>query len=280
MPSAGSTRLTDGLWLAAHDSVNGKSQIGEWPLGVGLATGLLAELIHSGFLELRQGELFRFAAEPPNDPALRPLLVKMEAEEQRRQPARAQARAPVTARGDYDWPSQVGDARRWPVAEHDDGDGPGRPRDGVSRLLSPAQDETRHRKHGHQLGTWMSYLAYEARAEYRVIDRLSRAGLVRKEQRRRLLGGTAVRYVPYDSVASGTPANSISSAVQSRRGLDWSELMLAGLLLATGLHHHALATLSPLERSELADQLKRGLDPMSRELLRAADAAIGEAAMR
>jgi hypothetical protein len=44
--------LTDDLWLAAHDSVNGKPQIGDWPLGVGLATGLLAELVH-GKLRVR-----------------------------------------------------------------------------------------------------------------------------------------------------------------------------------------------------------------------------------
>ena len=82
MPSAEPTRLTDDLWLAAHDGVKGARLIGDWPLGVGLATGLLAELVHGGFLELRDGELFRTAAELPDDPALRPLLIKMEAEEQ------------------------------------------------------------------------------------------------------------------------------------------------------------------------------------------------------
>lgn len=46
MPSAEPPRLTDDLWLAAHGSVNGRPSIGDWPLGVGLATGLLAELVH------------------------------------------------------------------------------------------------------------------------------------------------------------------------------------------------------------------------------------------
>jgi hypothetical protein len=65
-------------------------------------------------------------------------------------------------------------------------------------------------------------------------------------------------------------------------------LFLAGLFLATGLHHHALATLSPNERSLLARQIQQGLQDrgkpglkeMLQELLRAADAAVGEAAMR
>jgi hypothetical protein len=133
---------------------------------------------------------------------------------------------------------------------------------------------------GHELGTWMSYLAYEQRAEKRVIDRLSRSGLVRRVERRRLLGGTAVRYVPYDSVAAGTPASLVKIAVQRGRELSITGLFLAGLFFATGLHHHALASLSPGERDLLAEQLGRGLDAMSRELLRAANAAVGDAAMR
>ncbi len=58
------------------------------------------------------------------------------------------------------------------------------------------------------------------------------------------------------------------------------DFRLAATLKIDRLHHHALATLTPHERSQLADELKRGLDDMSRELLRAADAAVGEAAMR
>ena len=46
MPSAEPPRLTDDLWLAAHDCVTDKPWIGDWPLGVGLATGLLTELVH------------------------------------------------------------------------------------------------------------------------------------------------------------------------------------------------------------------------------------------
>jgi hypothetical protein len=127
---------------------------------------------------------------------------------------------------------------------------------------------------------WLPYLAYDGRAEQRVVERLSRSGLVQRRERRRLFVGTAVQYVPYDSNIAGGPANVITSAVRRRDRLPPEALLLAGLFLATGLHHHALATLSPDERSGLAEQLHRGLDGPSWELLRAADAAVGAAAMR
>lgn len=306
--------LTDDLWLAAHDSVNGKPQIGDWPLGVGLATGLLAELVHGQLCVLEQGELFRTTAEAPDDPALLPLLLKMETEERswptpQPSPTRGQAPAPAAAydhqgwpaaprhsqdwpptahdhrgwppvpRHAQDWPPTAQDSRGWSAAAHGGGGGQPEAYDG-QRRQPPVQQESRRPTRGHKLGEWISYLAYERRAEERVIARLSRTGLVRRDERRRFLGGKTVRYVPYDTVAAGTPATTISGALQRRRDLSWSELFLAGLFLATGLHHHALATLDPAERSQLTQQLGRRLDAMSRELLKAADAAVGEAAMR
>jgi Golgi phosphoprotein 3 (GPP34) len=258
MPS----RLTDDLWLAAHDSVNGKPTIGDWPLGVGLATGLLAELVHGRFLELREGELFRTGAALPDDPALRPLLVTMETEERNWPPPQPGPSTQAWAHAR----AQIQHTHAWTQS----------PQHGW-RPLPVSEEEQRRR--GHELGTWMSYLAYE-RAEGRVIDRLARAGLVKREQRRRLFRNPTVRYVPYDSVVAGTPANTINTAMQRGLKLSTSELFFAGLLLATGLHLHALATLTPAEHFLLSQRLKQGLDPMSRELLRAAHAAVGDAAMR
>ena len=343
MPSAEPTRLTDDLWLAAHDGVKGARLIGDWPLGVGLAAGLLAECVHRGYLELRAGELFRRATGLPEDPALRPVLVKMEAEEQSWLAApppplppawpRAAGRirdddgwGPRPSDGDSRWPQASDRDSRWPQASDRDsrwpqiseregqgartserngqapqamerngqaphaskrnGQGPRvSERDGWSPAVEP---DTRHRLRGHDLGVWLAYLAYDGRAEALVVDRLSRTGLVQREERRRLFGGLTVRHVPRNSYASGSPANTITHAVQNGRVLPWPKVFLAGLFLATGLHHHALATLSPSERSLLARQIEQGLHDdnnprlkaMSRELLRAADAAVGEAAMR
>jgi hypothetical protein len=260
MPSAEPTRLTDDLWLAAHDSLRGTTHLGDRALGVGLATGLLAELLHGGFLNLRDGELFRTTRPAPDDPALSPLLEVMAAEESTwPQTPPVRARASVRARDEFDWPP-------WsPERQH-------RPAQG--------RQEERHRRRGHDLGVWLPYLAYDGRAEQRVVERLSRSGLVQRRERRRLFGGTAVQYLPYDSNIAGGPANTITSAIRRRDRLPPEALLLAGLFLATGLHHHALATLSPDERSGLAEQLHQGLDGPSWELLRAADAAVGAAAMR
>lgn len=289
MPSVEPLRLTDHLWLAAHDSVNGKPRIGEWPLGLGLATGLLGELIHDGCLELQNGALFRTGGGRCEDPALWLLLDKMAAEERTWLSPAAPSSHPHTEQyvpggwkqpvpGISDWPAQTfgsgaaqrdsNSAREWPVVPT--GDHP----------VQPPHQSSQHRRRGHELRTWMSYLAYEGRAESRVVDRLSRLGLVRQQERRRLLGSSTVRYVPCNSVVAGSPASLIRIAIQNGRGLDRSQLLLAGLFLATGLHHHALSSLTPPQRSHLADDLRRNLDVMTRELLLAADAAIGEAAMR
>jgi hypothetical protein len=257
MPSVQLSRLTDDLWLAAHDSVSNRPLIADWVLGIGLATGLIAELVDAGYLELRHGELFRTRTAMSRDLALRPLLVKMQTEEQSWPPPTP----PVPAHAQ---------TQAWQWAPHGWGAPP--------PPLAP--EDNRHRMRGHDLRMWMSYLAYDRRAEKLVIERVARAGLVRQEQHRRLLRPAVVRYVPYDSNVAGTPASLIKAAVQRGEAIPRPGLLLAGLFLATGLHLQALATLTPHERSLLRDELGRGLDAMSRELLRAADAAVGEAAMR
>ena len=290
MPSVEPVRLTDQLWLAAHDGVGGRPCIAEWPLGVGLAAGLLGELIHGGCLTLHHDELVRTGHSLPEDPALQPLLGTMAAEEQRQTPVPVppRPRQPVEQHEEWDesipshhgtaWADQVSQAHAWQARPADVG------QRAAVQERSPRHrhmhEQTQHHRPGHDLREWLSYLAYERRAESLVIDRLARAGLVQRRERRRLLGGATMRYVPCDSAVSGSPACKVRIAVQAGRGLSPTYLLLAGLFLATGLHEQALAPLSRLERSQLADELRHGLDDMSRELLRAADAAIGEAAMR
>jgi Golgi phosphoprotein 3 (GPP34) len=49
----GTGRITDDLWLLAHDDVSGRPYIQPRPLGLGLAAGLLAELSLTGAVSIR-----------------------------------------------------------------------------------------------------------------------------------------------------------------------------------------------------------------------------------
>ncbi|MFF5293028.1 GPP34 family phosphoprotein [Paractinoplanes globisporus] len=289
-------RFADLLWLAAHDSGDGRSIVGERPLGVGLGAALFAELIDDGFLTLRDGELVRTTRESPSDHvALEPLLAKMAEEEKEqaegelgleKQNSQASVRTtvrvhavarvatwdtsgqslPLPGAVGRDLPNPAGASRDWPPLP--------------AHVYAPAMTEAgQHRQlPGHPLGKWMSYLKY-GRAEDLVTARLARGGLARREERRGLFG-TKVWYVPWDSNISGSPAISIITALRRREVLSESQLVLAGLFLATGISQHALATLSADEQSWLERQLTVALAEPVRQLLRAVEISLGNAAMR
>jgi hypothetical protein len=248
MSSAGPT---DDFWLTAHDGVKSMRVIGERPLGIGLAAGFLAELVHGKWCELRDGELFRTTADPPNDAALRALLAKMDDDERHWPPASTPVPPPSR--------TYVGTHLR---PQHD-------------LVWQPAPRETRPAGRGHQVREWMSYLANKKRAETLAGDRLVDRGLVLREERGLVF--KTVRYTPRDTIVTANPASLIRGAAQRGYRLPWSEQFLAGLYLATGLHHYALATLEPDEHQTLLALLK-DLDEPSRALLKAADIAVGDAA--
>jgi hypothetical protein len=52
---SGTGRLADDLYLLAHNDVNGKPHLQQRALGIGLAGGLLAELVLAGKIGLKQG---------------------------------------------------------------------------------------------------------------------------------------------------------------------------------------------------------------------------------
>lgn len=225
-PPAPSLTLTDDFWLAAHDTVSGKPRMAAGPLGTGLATGLLAELLFTGHIAVSKSLLYVQFAPSPEDPALVPIVAQLDEEDRgRRQLARGA-----------------------------------------------------HEQSGQDLYEWIRYLAIEDRAAQLVTNRLSQRGSVTLEQRRKLFGGSTSRFVPRDSYVSGVPTSRIITGLQRRERLDLQTLVLAGLYLATGLHQQALESLTPSDRAELAGQLK-GMNPMLRELLRAAEQIVGEAVM-
>lgn len=253
MPSAGSTRLTDDFWLAAHDGgFDGKRLIGDWPLGIGLATGLLAELVRNAWCELWDDRLFRTRLDEPQtprDPALHAVYEQMKEDEK-------------------DWPPPPPRSRTY-IGAH------AQERAGLAWPLEP----TRPPGPGHDVRQFMSWLVYDNRAEKLVGDRLARDGLVRRETHRRRFRGTTVRYVPCDTTVLGFPGSAITNAAHNNLELPWQGTVLAALFYATGLHEHALATLTQDEHAALLKQIK-GLNEAWRVLLRAADAAVGDAAIR
>jgi hypothetical protein len=124
---------------------------------------------------------------------------------------------------------------------------------------------------------WIAFLARGVAADL-VERRLSRAGLVERQERRGLLG-KRVTFVPRDSTTAGWPGARIVAAAQRGELLDVADLILAGLILATGLDQHVLATLEPRHRENLFEQLRRRLPAMGRELVGHAEAAVGDAVM-
>lgn len=124
---------------------------------------------------------------------------------------------------------------------------------------------------------WIAFLARGVAAGL-VERRLSRAGLVERHERRGLLG-KRVSFVPRDSTLAGWPGIRVAGAAQRGELLDVADLILAGLILATGLDQHVLSTLEPRHREHLFEQLRRRLPEMGRELISHAEAAVGDAVM-
>ena len=103
-------------------------------------------------------------------------------------------------------------------------------------------------------------------------------GWSHRKEKRGLLG-TKVRFVPADPFTSGWPATRIRIAATRGELLDISDLVLTGLVLATGLDQHVLVTLEPGGRDQLFDQLRRRLPAMLQHLVGHAEAAVGDAVM-
>ncbi|GID91849.1 GPP34 family phosphoprotein [Amorphoplanes digitatis] len=204
--------LADDLYLAAHDTARGRCLLSPATLGLGLAAGLLAELVLWRRLEVQDAKLVVIDERPTAEPA-------------------------------------------------------------TSAVLEQLLRESHHRL----VREWISFLATGVSTEL-VERRLARAGHVRREEKRRLLG-TKVRFVPTDTSVAGWPGTRIRIATSRGELLDRPDLVLTGLVLATGLDQHMLVTLEANEREYLFDQLRRRLPAELQHLIGHAEAAVGDAVM-
>jgi hypothetical protein len=143
----------------------------------------------------------------------------------------------------------------------------------TSAVLERVLRESRHR----QIRDWISFLATGVATDL-VERRLARAGLIQRVEKRGLLG-TKVRFVPIDASTAGWPGTRIRIAATRGELLDSPDLVLTGLVLATGLDQHVLVTLDARERDHLYDQLRRRMPAMLQHLVGHAEAAVGDAVM-
>jgi hypothetical protein len=138
-------------------------------------------------------------------------------------------------------------------------------------------DQLLREGHHRAVRDWIAFLATGIATEL-VERRLSRAGLVQRQERRGLLG-SKVAFVPTDSMVAGWPATRIRTYITRDELLDINDLVLAGLILATGLDQHVFLTLDPRGRGQLFDQFRRRLPAMLQELVAHAEASVGDAVM-
>jgi hypothetical protein len=143
----------------------------------------------------------------------------------------------------------------------------------TSAVLQQLLRESHHRR----VRDWISFLATGVAADL-VERRLARAGLVRRVEKRGLLG-VKVRFVPTDPATAAWPGTRIRIAATRGELLDSPDLVLTGLVLVTGLDQHVLVTLDTHERDYLFDQLRRRMPAMLQHLVGHAEAAVGDAVM-
>src|SRR5689334_21786910 len=138
-------------------------------------------------------------------------------------------------------------------------------------------DQLLREGHHRAIRDWISFLATGIAIDL-VERRLSRAGLVQRQEKRGLFG-SKLSFVPTDSMIAGWPATRIRTFIGRGEMLDVPDLVLAGLILATGLDQHVFVTLDARGRTQLFDQLKRRLPAMLHELVSQTEAAVGDAVM-
>jgi Golgi phosphoprotein 3 (GPP34) len=81
---SGTGRVADDLYLVAHHEISGRPYVQPRPLGLGLAGGLVAELMLAGHVTLRHGELAGTGRAAPGDGVTGPLLTVLAGERERR----------------------------------------------------------------------------------------------------------------------------------------------------------------------------------------------------
>ena len=145
---------------------------------------------------------------------------------------------------------------------------------------SPPEDDLEYRilrqiraeRQSRNLHTWLAFLGQGAIE--RVGVRLTRAGQVEPTKSRRLLG-TSVRYLPTDLNAAVRSADRLNYQVSRGDQLGFSDAMLAGLVVVTGLTKYVWFDADTVTLRHIA-AVVASLPMSLRELLAHTEAAVGD----
>ncbi len=204
--------VADEFFLVAHNDIGGKARLHPAATGLGLAGGLLGELVLYGHIMVVDGDLSVVDRRPPADALAHTVL---------------------------------------------------------DQLVGEAQ----HRS----VRTWLSFLAQSATTS--VGERLSRAGVLRRRESRRLLR-TTVGYVPVDPNAAAWPTTRLRVLLErSDPPPTLADAVLLGLIAAAGLDREVLWSTGPRAQHRLTS-LVAALPAPLKELVAHTEAAVGAAVLR
>ncbi|WP_446214523.1 GOLPH3/VPS74 family protein [Micromonospora sp. IBSANI012] len=124
--------------------------------------------------------------------------------------------------------------------------------------------------------TWLSFLAQTATTS--VGERLARAGVLRRQESRRLLR-TSVSYVPIDLNVVAWPATRLRALLERPDPPGVPDAVLLGLVCAAGLSREVLWSAGPRAHHRLGVLIPALPAPL-RELVAHTEAAVGAAVLR
>ncbi|WP_433349258.1 GOLPH3/VPS74 family protein [Micromonospora sp. CA-111912] len=124
--------------------------------------------------------------------------------------------------------------------------------------------------------TWLSFLGQSAATS--VAERLARAGVLHRQESRRLLR-TTIGYVPIDLNAVAWPATRLRALLDQPEPPAVPDALLFGLVSAAGLTREVLWSANPRAHHRLG-VLIPALPPPLKELVAHAEAAVGASVLR
>lgn len=203
--------IADEFFLIAHNDTRGKAKLHPAATGLGLAAGLLGELVLYGHITVEAAQVSVIDRRPPADALAHTVL---------------------------------------------------------DQLIGEAQHQA--------VRTWLSFLAQTSVAS--VGERLARAGVLRRQETRRLLR-TTVTYLPIDLNVAAWPATRLRAVLERAEPPSVPDALLLGLVAAAGLTREVLWSAGPRAHHRL-NLIVPALPAPLKELVAHTEAAVGAAVLR